>query len=148
MNAPLVPNEREGMLAFLERARPVPSLAGDDRVESPTVGVPLFELRHLDFEPVAAGKLGHPGAHLDTKHPVSGCLERPGGNTRTDTDIQQVKSRAVGDDPLNHGLGVAGSGAVVALGPGPNDSAICRARCDSLAAKAFGSAGRVALGPL
>jgi hypothetical protein len=101
-----------------DRVDPVPGLPGDDRVECPAGGVPGFEGRHLDLDPAAPRELGHARVGLDAQHLAAGRLELPGFDAGAAADVQDVGPGAGGDDPLDHSLGVAGPGPVVAFGVG------------------------------
>jgi len=94
----------------------VPGLPGNDRIEVSSGGVPSLEGRHLDLDPAAACKVGHPRVGLDPEHLAAGSLELPGFYAGTDADVEDVGSGAGGDDAPHHGVGVAGPGPVVAFG--------------------------------
>lgn len=68
---------------------------------------------------MAPGLLGHAGVGVHAQHPAAGPLELPGGGAGADAHVEHVGAGAGGDDPGHQGLGIAGPGAVVALGVGP-----------------------------
>jgi len=99
-----------------DRIHPVPGRPRDDRVEFPAGCVPGFERRHLDLDSTAPREAGHPGVGLDSEHLAASHLELAGGDASTTADVDDVRPRAGGDDPLHQGVGVKGPGPVVAVG--------------------------------
>jgi hypothetical protein len=93
----------------------VPGLPGEDRVEHPAGGVPVLELRHLDFEPAPAGVLGHPRVDVDPENLAASGPEQPGDDARPDADVEHVGSRTGAEDALHHGVGISRPGSVVAF---------------------------------
>ena len=98
-----------------DRVYPVPGCPGDDRVEGATGRVPGFERGYVHLEAAAPREIGHPGVGLDAEHLAAGRLELPSCDAGAAADVEDVRPRTGGDDPLNQGLGVTGPGPVVAL---------------------------------
>lgn len=94
----------------------MPGLPGDYGIEYPVGRVPGLERRHLDLEPVLSRPCGHPRVDLDSEHPAADRLELPGRYAGPDAYVEDVGPWDFGDDPLHHGVGVAGPGPVVACG--------------------------------
>jgi hypothetical protein len=94
----------------------VPRLPGDDGVERPARGVPGLERRHVDLQAVAAREVGHARVGFDARYPAARRPELPGGDAGARADVEDVGAGGGGDHGLDHGVGVAGAGAVVALG--------------------------------
>ncbi len=93
----------------------MPGLRSDDRVELPTGGLPGLEPRHVDRQPAGSGELGHPRVGFDAEHAAAGSLELARGNAGAAADIEQIASRASGDDPRHERFGVARPSLVIAL---------------------------------
>jgi len=94
----------------------VPGLPGDDRVEFTAAAIPLLERRHLDLNPVPPRQVSHPRVGVDPEHPAPGRPELPAGDAGSGADVQDVRPGAGGDDPLHHGVGIAGPRPVVPVG--------------------------------
>lgn len=94
----------------------MPGLAGDNRIELPAGRVPGFERRYVNLDPEPPRQVGHPCVGLHPEHPAAGRLELPGGDCGTAADVEDAWAGAADDDPVHHGVGIAGPGPVVAFG--------------------------------
>ncbi len=109
---------RGGLRHARDRVHPVPGLRGDDRVERAADRVPVLELRDLRLGPALPGQLGHPRVGINAEPPAAGRLEQPGGDAGAAPDVEDVASRAGGDDAVHQAGGIGGPGPVVAAGVG------------------------------
>ena len=65
---------------------------------------------------VPAGEFGHALVGIDPQHPAAGRLELPDCDPGAGAHVEDAGSRAGGDDPVHHGVGVARPDPVVASG--------------------------------
>ena len=98
-----------------DRVHPVPGLGGDDRVEFPAGAVPRLERRDLGLDSASPRQFGHPGVGIDPEHPAASRQELAGRDAGTAADVKHGTPRAGGDDPVDHGPGIAGPGPVITL---------------------------------
>ena len=93
----------------------MPGLGRDYRVERPAGRLPVLERRHLDPQAVSFRELGHPRIWLDPEDGAAGGLELPARDAGSTAHVEQVRTRASGDDPLHQCTGIAGPSLVVTL---------------------------------
>jgi hypothetical protein len=93
----------------------MPTLTGDDHVESPARSLPGFKRRHFDVHSAALRELGHPCVRLDAEHRASGRLKLPRHDARADANIENKSTRGGSHDALDQDVGIARPCAVIAL---------------------------------
>lgn len=93
----------------------MPTLTGDDRVESPASSLPGFKGRHFDVHSAALRELGHPCVRLDTEHLTTGRLKLPRHDASADAHIENDSTRGGSHDALDQDVGIARPRAVITL---------------------------------
>jgi len=99
------------------RVHPVPRLTGDEQVEPPLARVPLFEPSRFHRETLRAGELGHARIGLDPEDLATARDEERRHDAGAATDVEHV-APPIGEE-VEHLVGIAGTGPVVAGGVGP-----------------------------
>src|SRR5450755_3279003 len=97
------------------RVHPMPTLTGDDRVESAPCSLPGFKGRYLDVHSAALRELGHPCVRLDAEYRATGRLKLPRDDARADAHIENESTRAGSHDPLDQDVGIARPRAIITL---------------------------------
>jgi hypothetical protein len=93
----------------------VPRLGGDQQVEAAVPSVPGLEGPFLDHHAVASGHGGHPGVWLHAEHVELCGGELARRDARPAADVEHG-ARVTGQEALDECRGIAGAGAIVALG--------------------------------
>ena len=94
----------------------MPRLAGDDRVEDPSGGLPGLERGDLDLDPASARRGGHSSVDVDTDNGAACRLKLAGDDAGAHSDVEDVSPGELVDEVADARGRVTRSGPVVALG--------------------------------